>query len=310
MKKFITIGFSALFLAMSAGAVRAEDSVEITPDGDAVVVADASDASPTEYSNPKIKFPRGLQFGAGVSATSGLGGFIGYANKDFDSFWWKRVGVRLDFATLAPLRSTLNRAANNILDDGLDLDSVSVNDFNINANHFGATVDIYPFGNTWFLGGWRLSGGYVTGKLNFSSRIVGEVGKFGDFEFDLNGKQYSYIGGDIIAGAKTNWNYSGPYLGTGFDLGLFWGIKIYTDFGVVFTNRAAALSLNLPWSPDLNVWDPALNAGEGGWKPVLKDGVLDKAFYAAQKYVLKDANDELNKYKYYPMIKLGLMYRF
>ena len=53
-------------------------------------------------------FLHGVQIGAGLSATSGLNGFIGYVNKDFDSFWAKRFGLRFDFATTKPVKSLIN----------------------------------------------------------------------------------------------------------------------------------------------------------------------------------------------------------
>ena len=57
-------------------------------------------------------FLHGVQFGLGISGSSGLNGFIGYANKDFDSFWAKRFGVRFDFGTTAPMKTQINEAIN------------------------------------------------------------------------------------------------------------------------------------------------------------------------------------------------------
>ena len=68
----------------------------------------------TETTNPDIKFPHGLQLGVGVSATSGLNGFVGYANKNFDSFWLKRLGLRLNFATTAPLKSAIDSGVDEV----------------------------------------------------------------------------------------------------------------------------------------------------------------------------------------------------
>ena len=82
-------------LAMPAFANETETS-DLTEE--TIAVADATDAvesgaSVTDtdtgtsvWNDPAAKFPNGLQFGVGISATSGLNGFIGYANKDFDSF--------------------------------------------------------------------------------------------------------------------------------------------------------------------------------------------------------------------------------
>ena len=317
MKKFISIGICALIFAVPLnGALAEEVAKDVIPavEPSAQSVADASivsDAEPSvatstaqeESVNPKIKFPHGMQIGLGVSATSGLGGFIGYANKDFDSFWWKRIGVRVDFATMAPLKSTIGSALNSIADDGIELDGLTVSDLSLSGHHFGMVADIYPFGNTWFLGGLRISGGYVWGNTEFSAKLAGSTGS-GPLEFELNGIEYRYDGGDVTGKAAAKWNYSGPYLGAGFDLGLFYGIKIFADAGVVFSSKAAALSLNVPITSHLERWNGV------NWESVKDVPLLEAEFNNAQKIALKDANDELGKYKIYPMLKLGLMYRF
>ena len=98
--------------------------------------------------------------------------------------------------------------------------------------------------------------------------------------------------------ADLDWKYRGPYLGTGFDIGLFAGLKIYIDAGVVFTNKSAQLSLDIPTDNlqqyNGTTWEsvdiPELNA------------VIDET--------LSDAQSELDDLKFYPMVKLGFMYRF
>jgi hypothetical protein len=259
-----------------------------------------------EDTNPKAKFPAGLQFGVGASGTSGLNGFVGYANKDFESAWWKRLGVRLDFASTAPVKSRINSAIDSALSGGFEIsDGLVVNGGQITAKHIGAMVDFYPFGNTWFLGGWRLTGGYVAGSTDLVANLSGDMdGLPGDsVQFELDGKHYKYSGNEIHGKADANWKYSGPYLGTGFDLGLLWGIKIYVDAGVVFTSRTATVSLDVPLdglqdSPD----------GLTGWDYV--KGRAESDFYNAKQNALDEANRELEKIKFYPMAKLGFMYRF
>lgn len=252
-----------------------------------------------EESNPKIKFPHGLQIGAGVSATSGLNGFIGYNNKNFDSFWAKRFGVRVDFATTQPVKSFINKGIDSVIgDEGIELDdNISLVDGNIKAHHIGALVDFYPFGNTWFLGGWRLSGGYFAGKLNLSADIASQSDTV--YEFELDGQTYTYDSSDAKGTAKVGWKYSGPYVGTGFDFGLFWGIKIYMDAGVVFTDKAAKADLVIP-----------LDGLKVNGENVKGNKTLETEFENRKKTELEDVQDELDKYKFYPMVKLGFMYRF
>lgn len=272
------------------------------------VMATSNKITPvSESRNSDIKFPHGLQFGLGVSVTSGVNGFIGYANKDFDSFWWKRLGARLDFATTAPVESSINSAINNAISDGQDIgDGVAINNAALSANHFAALVDFYPFGDVWFLGGLRLTGGYVFGSLDLSADLTSNItdAAVGSMEFELNNISYRYDGGALNATASANWKYSGPYLGTGFDLGLFWGVKVYMDAGVVFTNKTAKLNLDTPVTSQLEYWDGS------AWQTVEGDSGLTAAFESNKTLALQDANNDLDKLKLFPMIKLGFMYRF
>ena len=257
-----------------------------------------------EYKDKKhsreIAFPHGLQIGVGLSATGGLNGFVGYANKKFDSFWAKRFGVRFDFATTSPVRSVVNDAIDAAMGDGFDIgNSLSIIDGTVDATHYAVMVDFYPFGDTWFLGGLRLSGGYYMGDMEMSANVAGTFNGPADrYEFELAGQQYAYTGNTMNATADLDWNYRGPYVGAGFDLGLFAGVKLYLDAGVVFTNRAAQLSLNID---ETNLQQ--LNNGTWESADVAE---LDTAIAKT----LADAQDELNDYKFYPIIKLGVMYRF
>ena len=40
----------------------------------------------------------------------------------------------------------------------------------IKDHRLGALIDFYPFGDTRIVGGFRLSGGYYLGKMNFAAR--------------------------------------------------------------------------------------------------------------------------------------------
>lgn len=260
-------------------------------------------------SNPDIKFPRGMQFGLGLSATSGMEGFVGYNNKKFDSFWWKRLGVRLGYASTKPVKSFINKTVDRYMGDGIDIgDHLTVTNGKITAKQMFAVIDFYPFGDTWFLGGLRLSGGYYKGDLNVTADLTAKVkGSVSDEyvgkEFQLGDIWYRYTGAGNAKGLATaKWDFSGPYAGLGFDLGLFSGLKIFFDAGVVFTDTAAKLNLEindvaaLQQSTDRTNWSPVnLNLG---------------AFEINKAQVLMDAQNKLDKYPYYPIVKLGLMYRF
>lgn len=264
----------------------------------------ADDAPAT---NTKTKFPHGVQVGLGVSATSGLNGFVGYANKGFDSFWAKRFGVRLDFATTRPIKSAINSAVDSFMgDDGIDIgDNLTVRDGEIKSYHAAALVDFYPFGDTWFLGGMRLTGGYYLGKTDLDANLAGHIDGMpdGTYEFKLMNEMYRYTGNSVHGAAHADWKYSGPYLGAGFDLGLVAGFKIYMDAGVVFTNKAAQLDLDVPFQG-------LEHYNAGTWTPVSGNAALQDQVNQVAAQALADAQDELDDMKFYPMVKLGFMYRF
>ncbi len=259
----------------------------------------------TKPINPDIKFPHGLELGVGISATSGLNGFIGYANKNFDSFWLKRLGFRADFGTTAPLKSMINSGIDAVMgDEGIDIgEGISIKDASIESKHFAALIDFYPFGNTWFLGGIRVTGGYYFGNLELSANLTGKVDGLPDseFAFSLNGTDYKYVGNEVHGTANADWNYRGPYLGAGFDLGIIAGFKIYMDAGVVFTSKTAQLGLDLP-TDNLQKWNGM------SWEEVDLSGITE--FEQAKRDALADAQSELDKLNFYPMVKIGFMYRF
>jgi len=254
-------------------------------------------------SNPKARFPHGLEFGVGVSPTSGLNGFIGYNNKKFDSFWAKRFGIRFDFASFSPIKNKLNKEINETVSEegGIEIDdTLKIDNISLDAKHFGAMIDFYPFGDTWFLGGWRVSGGYFFGKLDLDAGIYGTPDpENGKVKFELNDHKY-YYEDETSAKVMADWKYNGPYLGTGFDLGLFWGFKIYFDAGVVFTGETAKFDLNVP--------ETGLKTGDG--ISVEDNAEVNAQFQIDKQKELDDARKEIKDYPYYPLVKIGFMYRF
>lgn len=297
----------SVFALLSALVIPAFAEEASLPEEKTLNVAAIEEATSIEQesTNPDIKFPHGLQLGVGVSATSGLNGFVGYANKSFDSFWLKRLGFRLDFATTSLMKSAINSGVDAFMgDDGIDIgDGLTIKDGSIEGHHFAALVDFYPFGDTWFLGGIRISGGYYLGNLDLSANLTGKVNDLPDseFAFSLEGIDYKYVGNEVHGTANAEWNYRGPYLGAGFDLGLFAGLKIYMDAGVVFTNKTAQLGLDLP-TDNLQKWNGS------SWESVDLSGMTE--FEQAKVAALADAQHELDKLTFYPMVKIGFMYRF
>ena len=118
-------------LTIPAYATGTDLSEEKIPVAATDMPTDATTAADTvNVTNPDIKFPHGLQIGLGISATGGMDGFVGYANKKFDSFWLKRLGLRLNFATTAPLKSAIDSGVDAIMgDEGIDLgDGLTIKD--------------------------------------------------------------------------------------------------------------------------------------------------------------------------------------
>lgn len=265
------------------------------------------DVAAAQNKSYKTRFPHGLQVGVGVSPTSGLNAFVGYNNKKFDSFWAKRFGVRFDFASFSPIKSKLNKKINDFIDDkGFKVDdSLRIDNFKIDAKHYGAMLDFYPFGDTWFLGGWRVSGGYFAGKLDLNADIHGTVDG-NTIKFELDGKKYSYDGTQMHGKAMADWKFRGPYAGTGFDLGLFWGVKIYFDAGVVFTGNTAKFDLDVPFEGLRDENGVAITPDSDD--PIVQTAYSE--FNTVKNKALADARKEIKDYPYYPLVKLGFMYRF
>lgn len=240
----------------------------------------------------------GVGVGVGVSGTSGLNIILGYHNKGHDSKWLSRFGGRIDFAATDPLKSAIDSAIDTYMRDGRDVgDGVKIDDGKLDAWHSAFLMDFYPFQNA-----WRLTGGYAWGGASLDSSIFGEISQAPSqrFYFYLAGDHYYYNGNDFNGSATIDWNYNGPYIGTGFDLDLFCGFNLYLDAGVVITTSPARLHLDVPQS-QLYIYNKLTNT----WLPV-SIPQLDADIASAQR----DANRKLSDFRVYPLVKLGFLYRF
>ena len=259
-------------------------------------------AATPAFAESNNSLPTGIELGLGLSASTGVNGFVGYANKNFESFWWKRLGARLDFASTTPIKKRINKElADAIHDVEIGDNGIHVNGATLESKHMAALVDFYPFGDTWFLGGWRLTGGYVFGNLKMTADLTGEIdGLPADkIAFKLGGEKYYYDGNSVHATADAKWKVRGPYAGTGFDIGIYGGFKIFLDAGVVFTSKAAEIGIDVPFT----------NLHKADGTPV-NTPALQAQVEAAKADALKKAQDKLDEYKFFPMVKLGFMYRF
>lgn len=243
-------------------------------------------------------FPHGLQLGLGVSATGGLNIAFGYYNSQNSGYIPSHFGVRADFADVAPLKSAIDSAIDSYMRDGREVgDGVKIDNGKLDAWHGSLLLDFYPFA-----GSWRITGGYTWGAAHLDASIFGEIESAPSqrFYFYLAGDHYYYNGNSFNGSAAIDWNYYGPYLGTGVDINLFCGFSLFVDMGVVFTNRPAKLSLDIP-QEQLYIY----NTQMATWSPVTI-AALDADIARAER----DANRKLSDLRVYPMIKLGFAYRF
>jgi hypothetical protein len=240
----------------------------------------------------------GLRVGVGVSATSGLNLIAGYYNPDITPVWFRYFGVRIDVATSIPLKSAIDSAIDSYMRDGRDVgDGVKIDNGKLDAWHGALLIDYYPF-----ISSWRFTGGFVWGGATLDSNIFGEVENAPSqrFYFYLAGDHYYYNGNSFDGTAKIDWNYYGPYFGTGFDIGLGCGFDLYIDAGVVLASRPSTIVLEVP-QEHLYIY----NKESDNWLPVEIPQLAADVLRAEQ-----DANRKLSDFRVYPMIKMGFLYRF
>lgn len=243
-------------------------------------------------------FPHGLSVGVGASVTSGMNLSLGYYNPMYEPYWLRHFGARIDFAATDPLKSAIDSAIDSYMRDGRDVgDGVKIDNGKLDAWHAGLLLDYYPFA-----GAWRITGGYAWGGATLDADIFGTVDSAPSqrFYFYLAGDHYYYNGNAFNGLATLDWNYHGPYLGTGFDIGLFCGFRLFVDAGVVFTNGPARMSLDIP-NEQLYVY----NALTQNWLPVTIPQ-LDADIARATR----DANRKLSDLRVYPLVQVGFAYRF
>lgn len=249
----------------------------------------------------------GFALAAGASAASGLNGFIAYSNIDSSSWWWRRVQYRLDFASTRPIHSLYDSVVDSFIgDDGYTIDDITIKDLDIHAKHMSWLIDIYPLRDSQYWCGWRMTAGYMKGALNIDAELTGAVdgAPANAFGFKLGNTYYYYTGNTVHGTSEIDWEYHGPYVGTGFDFGLYGGVNIYVDLGLVFTGKKPRVGLNVPFK---NLYQ----SSDGGntWQNV-EDENLEAIVEAERQKAMSDVQSDLDKLDFVPVIKVGVMYRF
>ena len=243
-------------------------------------------------------FPHGTQVAVGASLTGGIHLSAGYYNSEWSDFWRRHFGMRIGFASTNPLKSAIDSAIDSVMRDGIDVgNGVKIDNGQLDVWHVSMLLDYHPFA-----GVWRITGGYAWGGMQLDSDIFGKIEQAPSqrFYFYLAGDHYYYNGNDFGGIATIDWNFHGPYLGTGFDWRIGCGFGVFIDFGVVFTSRAPHLSLNIPheqlyiYSKQTQTWAPVTI-------PTLDNDVVRATH---------DANRKLSDFRFYPVVKLGFSYHF
>lgn len=248
---------------------------------------------------------KGFQLGVGIGVLGGANAQIGYRIPQHeDNFWKNRFGFRLDYNSWKPLDS--------YIEDYLDNHPIKIDDNKIKAKikgeNFGALIDFYPFGNTWALGNFRISAGYYTGDFSINGELKKTAGE--KFSMKSNNNQTLYYEVDATANLKAGLDYdiNGPYAGLGFDFGLFWGLKMYLDAGVVFTGKPE-ITTDISGTGNIKIYS------DKNYTNLIATAPVDTSNTDIQK-LLDDTKtqyeDELNSIRkgYFPIIKLGFLFRF
>ena len=240
----------------------------------------------------------GLRVGFGVSALTGLNVSAGFYNYDPDSYVGRHFGVRIDYANIDALKSAIDSAIDSFMRDGKSVgDGVQIDNGALESWHTSLLLDCYPFS-----GMWRITAGYAWGSAKLNSDIFGEIEHAPNqrFYFYLAGDHYYYNGNNFGGMASIDWKFHGPYLGTGLDIDLFCGFLLFLDAGVVFTNRPAKLYIDIPHE-QLYMY----NKDTGAWNPITIPALDNDVARAT-----REGNDKLSDFKFFPMVKVGFMYRF
>lgn len=196
------------------------------------------------------------------------------------------VGVDVHVSTLG-LGGELNYTFNSYFTGRVDLNGYNYSynttkqqidyDFNLHLKTYGVLVDLHPFAGT-----FRLTAGYFSNKNDVNAVASPQNGSY-----TINGDSYSSSELSSLTGAIT-FNSSAPYVGLG------WSTLGTTSTGFGFEFDIGAL---LQGTPTANL----SATGSATSNPKFQSDL------AAEQ--AKFQND-LNSFKTYPVVSLGLAYRF
>ena len=156
--------------------------------------------------------------------------------------------------------------------DGIDFD------LNIDLQNTGLYLDYHPFTSNYQ--GFRLTAGLIN-----NGNSLDATGTPTNGNFDINGVTYSAAQVGTLS-ADVGFKSTAPYLGIGYDKNLYDNLDIVADLGVIFQGSA----------------DVTYTA----------NGAIanDPSFQANLAAEQASAQSDLDDYKYLPVVKVGMQYRF
>ncbi len=240
----------------------------------------------------------GFQIGVATGALQGASMNVGYRFSG-ESYWSNAFAVRAEYSTLKPFKSMIEDYKPKIEDTEFEIFA--------KGKQAGILLDYYPFASTWFLGNFRISGGYYFGDFEAGAKHNEILATGQTFDFDFNGHNYiitatSDVDADLVASLKADTD--GPYAGVGFDIGFGGGFKMFIDAGIIKIDKPKLLT-------DINVDPSYINFTVDG-TPHSGASVQPEINLAIQQ--MRDKFNEdlktLTDKEFFPMVKVGFLYRF
>jgi len=157
-------------------------------------------------------------------------------------------------------------------------------DTNVDLFNVGATLEYHPMSN-----GFYLAAGAFYHNDDFSMEATPTGG-----EYEFNGHTYDASLAGTVTGDVYGLNNFAPYIGIGYDASLFGSDNWF------FTFKAGAWYQDSP-KVDLVSHDCALDT--------FRAGTCDDLRYDLDQEE-QDINDDIEDYKWWPVLHIGVSYRF
>jgi len=190
------------------------------------------------------------------------------------------IGIDAEYSKLIYPNVALRIAGGGFSYDGSYNDTDAHYETDLNLVNLGVTVEYHPLDN----------GLYVGAGLFYQNNTVDLSAKAIDGKYTFNGHDYGADAG-TITGSIGGVNNLVPYLGIGYDASLI------DDGNLFFTAKVGVWYQGEP-EVELSVKDCKLPAGV--CTELKKDLLVEE----------NDINDDIEDYKFWPVLQVGISYRF